>query len=446
MDGQVNASGTLLMVIILSMIVTSLPIIRRIVFELFYYLHIAFALTMIACAFYHSGMFVVILAICFWGSDLIIRKIIMTCRYPRKATLKRFTDTVVEIRIPKTKHFDYNSGQYMFIAIPELSIFQWHPISISSSPYMQHVTFHIRKRGNWTSALYDLAGKKDEITLLLEGPYGSSGVDLTSNRYKMALLFSGGIGVTPMQSICHQMMHEHESNKRSLTKLWFIWTTRDPEVMENMGVVRGQSDTMVSGTEHITNKPMLIYGERDSSESSVSCLGVDAIPQRMLLDMPISHTPDDELELELSLDDFLQDEDEDDDEIDDEDEDPKLDIEDQQGRSECKNSIQGDTTKESICDTEIDNTHLTEVLSLDLYLTAKEMKEAGISSLPFVKQGRPDMKKIFLTIREEAIKEGEKRVAICVSAPKRLVQICRMACTKYSNKKVRFDFHSEVFQ
>ncbi len=225
-EGQVNTSGTCLMLIILSMIITALPVVRRVVFEVFFYCHIAFAMAMVVCAFYHSGIFVVILASVLWGGDLMFRRIIMACRYPRTASIKRLTDTVIEISIKKTKNFDYNSGQYMFIAIPELSIFQWHPISISSSPYQNVVTFHIRKRGHWTSALYDLAGKKEEVTVYLEGPYGSLGVDLTSDRYKMAMFLSGGIGVTPMQSVCHQMLYENEWNERELKRIWFIWTAR----------------------------------------------------------------------------------------------------------------------------------------------------------------------------------------------------------------------------
>ena len=177
-----NTSGTLLLIVILSMIITALPVIRRTLFELFYYFHIAFAIAMIVCAFYHSGLFVVIIASALWGSDLFIRKVIMVSRYPRKANIKRLTDTVIELSFPKTENFDYNSGQYMFMAIPELSIFQWHPFSISSSPYQQYVTFHIRKVGSWTSALHDLADKKKEVTIWLEGPYGSVAVDLNTDR------------------------------------------------------------------------------------------------------------------------------------------------------------------------------------------------------------------------------------------------------------------------
>ena len=110
--GTVNTTGTLLLAIILSMVITASPYVRAKAFELFYYCHIIFAVTMMGCAFYHSGVLVPVLATTLWGFDLIIRKIFMArYRYPRKAVITQFTDTVVELRIPKIKGFDYNPGQ-----------------------------------------------------------------------------------------------------------------------------------------------------------------------------------------------------------------------------------------------------------------------------------------------------------------------------------------------
>lgn len=108
----VNMSGTLLLCIILSMIITTSPYIRRKTFEVFYYFHIIFAMTMMGCAFYHSGVLVPILASTLWGGDIIMRKLYMACfRYPRTAQISQLTDTVVELRIPKIAGFDYNPGQ-----------------------------------------------------------------------------------------------------------------------------------------------------------------------------------------------------------------------------------------------------------------------------------------------------------------------------------------------
>lgn len=111
-NDQVNMSGTLLLCIILSMILTASPYVRRKAFEVFYYFHIIFAMTMMGCAFYHSGVLVPIFASILWGGDLLFRKLYMArFRYPRKASILQLTDTVIEVRIPKTKGFDYNPGQ-----------------------------------------------------------------------------------------------------------------------------------------------------------------------------------------------------------------------------------------------------------------------------------------------------------------------------------------------
>jgi len=80
----------------------------------------------------------------------------------------------------------------------------------------------------------------------MEGPYGSLGVDLTSDRYSMVMLPSGRIAVTPMQSIVHQLMYEHEWGDRDIKKLWFIWTVRDPQVMSSMDITTNQSRSSIS--------------------------------------------------------------------------------------------------------------------------------------------------------------------------------------------------------
>mmetsp|Transcript_17499 Transcript_17499/g.24912 ORF Transcript_17499/g.24912 Transcript_17499/m.24912 type:complete len:910 (+) Transcript_17499:1233-3962(+) len=241
---SINISGTTIFLLILAIILTSLPVIRRKVFEVFYFLHILFVMGMVCCAYFHSGKFVVILASVSYGGDLLIRKVLMAyILYPRKAYLKQLTDTVLEISFPKMKNVDYNPGQYIYIAVPHLSFLEWHPFSISSSPHQDVVTLNIRVCGNWTKQLMKLSKTESFIDILFEGPYGSLGVDLISkDRYKMVFFLSGGIGVTPMQSLCHQLMYEHTEGQRELKRIWFLWTARDPLVLERMEVTRRSTE------------------------------------------------------------------------------------------------------------------------------------------------------------------------------------------------------------
>ncbi len=239
-DGRINIAGSCIFLLIFAMIITSIPIVRRRLFEFFQFLHVSFVLGMVCCAFFHSGSFVVILATISYGGDLLVRKVLMAYMlYPRKAYLRKLTESVLEISFPKTKSVNYNPGQYLVIAAPNISLLQWHPFSISSSPHQDIVTLNIRVCGNWTRELKKLAEEKDCIDILCEGPYGSLGVDLISkDRYKIVMFLSGGIGVTPMQSICHQLMYEHTMGKRELKRIWFLWTARDPDILENMEVSR----------------------------------------------------------------------------------------------------------------------------------------------------------------------------------------------------------------
>ena len=60
-DGKVKISGSVLFISIGVIMLTSIPVIRRKVFELFYFVHILLAGGMVACAFYHTGITVPIL-------------------------------------------------------------------------------------------------------------------------------------------------------------------------------------------------------------------------------------------------------------------------------------------------------------------------------------------------------------------------------------------------
>jgi hypothetical protein len=48
----------------------------------------------------------------------------------------------------------------MFLCVPELSLFEWHPFSISSGETDERLHMHIRVLGDWTRALYRLVAAK----------------------------------------------------------------------------------------------------------------------------------------------------------------------------------------------------------------------------------------------------------------------------------------------
>jgi predicted ferric reductase len=472
---QVNLGGTMLIVVMTLMMITAMPWIRHRIFEFFYYCHVVFAASMVGCAFFHTGKLVPILAASTWGLDLFIRKVQMACfRNPKTASIRIISDSVIELCFPKTEGFDYNPGQYVYVAVPELSIFEWHPFSLSSSPGQKIVTLHIRKAGGWTSALYALALKKSQINVLMEGPYGSVGVDLMSDRYKMVMLFSGGIGVTPMQAICNQLMYEQSTNQRELKKLAFIWVERDPVVMQEVDVVRRSSAGHFRKVvpEESTNHIIKRSGQQRSTSGvfvpaiDEDCHRPQGIASTILSLVPGSNVTDEQLAEQYPAEEFAD--------LDDDGSNDKsignfsllsrfpfrrtasqatlqavavADIDEEGDHADDldEESLVREAYKHTLStDGEPKVDENLNALELQVYLTGKH-DESKLAGLPFVHFRRPDVKKLFADMREDAISKGEPRVAVCACAPARLVQICRKACVKFSDGKVQFDFHEEVF-
>ena len=88
------------------------------------------------------------------------------------------------------------------------------------------------------------------------------------------------------------------------------------------------------------------------------------------------------------------------------------------------------------------NPALQDILDMQVYITSKQTNQ-DLSNLPFVYMGRPDIDQIFDNMRDEALKSGLNRVAVIVCAPARLAHVLQVACVKYSDAELQFDFHME---
>ena len=144
----------------------------------------------------------------------------------------------MELRILKPS-FKYTAGQWLFLQVPEISHFQWHPVciplpsplpplisfqfTITSAPEDPYVSVHIRQVGDWTNALGERLGCGPSVVaamsntaikgiripgyfvaldpsrplpqVRIDGPYGTPAEDVFDNE--AAVLIGGGIGVSP---------------------------------------------------------------------------------------------------------------------------------------------------------------------------------------------------------------------------------------------------------
>jgi predicted ferric reductase len=130
--------------------------IRRKAFELFYRFHWAGFLLLLAAALAH-GAYYIVAGAGLWFLDVLFRyfycrnslkernTVVLlpfrlrygyqaSCKHSRKATIEVLPADVVRVTIPTLGNFTYRPGQYIFLCVPEIGLFEWHPFSISSAP------------------------------------------------------------------------------------------------------------------------------------------------------------------------------------------------------------------------------------------------------------------------------------------------------------------------
>jgi hypothetical protein len=84
-------------------------------------------------------------------------------------------------------------------------------------------------------------GAVAEIDVLLDGPDGAPSVDVSGPRHTCFLLICGGIGVTPMLSICNELLYEHDVLGRPLARVRFVWATRNEALARTIGCPRARA-------------------------------------------------------------------------------------------------------------------------------------------------------------------------------------------------------------
>lgn len=108
------------------------------------------------------------------------------------------THDVKSFRFNRPESFDYKAGQYILVTIPVGEDMVRKPFTLSSSPTeKEHLEFTKKLTGHEYSNALDSMNTGD--LLKIDGPYGKMTFD---GEYGKIALLSGGIGITPMMSIC----------------------------------------------------------------------------------------------------------------------------------------------------------------------------------------------------------------------------------------------------
>lgn len=125
------------------------------------------------------------------------------------ATLEKLDEETVVITctIPNRRIWNYEAGQYVFLCVPQLSYFQWHPFTISTC-IDRKMQLHIKTDGDWTSKLRDLDLKHVSI----DGPFGAPAQRFYD--FDQTIIVGAGIGVTPFSGILTDLQTREDNRWR----------------------------------------------------------------------------------------------------------------------------------------------------------------------------------------------------------------------------------------
>uniref|UniRef100_A0A8C6PN90 NADPH oxidase 5 n=1 Tax=Nothobranchius furzeri TaxID=105023 RepID=A0A8C6PN90_NOTFU len=270
--GTASLTGVVLQLLVFLMVFCSSTFVRRSGhFEVFYWTHLSYIwvwiLLIIHCANFWKWFVVP-------GLVFLLEKIIgvavsrMGGLYIVEVNLLPSKVTHLVIRRPQVFHF--KPGDYIYINIPEIAKYEWHPFTISSAPEQSETLWlHVRSMGQWTNRLYEYFRQpesqmfrqkilssnlrkqgKDVLLRFLRnyGPYGTPTRQIFASEH--AVLIGAGIGITPFASILQSIMYRYHMRKHNcpscsyswcenikdndmkLRKVDFIWINRDQKSFE----------------------------------------------------------------------------------------------------------------------------------------------------------------------------------------------------------------------
>ncbi|KAK7922506.1 hypothetical protein WMY93_009408 [Mugilogobius chulae] len=155
-----------------------------------------------------------------------------TVRY-RKIVMR--PSKVLELQLVKNG-FKMEVGQYVFINCPSISQLEWHPFTMTSAPEEDFFSVHIRSAGDWTNKLINIMEQLPEGAqgpkLGVDGPFGTASEDVFD--YEVAMLVGAGIGVTPFASILKSIWYKFKQSDPKLRtrKIYFYWLCRETYAFE----------------------------------------------------------------------------------------------------------------------------------------------------------------------------------------------------------------------
>ncbi|XP_026878391.2 NADPH oxidase 1 [Electrophorus electricus] len=206
-------------------------------------------------------------------------------RYMQTVRYKKIVmhpSNVLELQLVKSG-FKMDAGQYVFLNCPAISQLEWHPFTLTSAPEEDFFTLHIRSAGDWTNQLIKMLENLPEGSqgpkMGVDGPFGTASEDVFD--YEVSMLVGAGIGVTPFASILKSIWYKFkDSNPKLRTrKIYFYWLCRETnafewfadllQVLEKEMEERGMRDFLtyklyLTGWDHTHAAHVMVHFDKDT--------------------------------------------------------------------------------------------------------------------------------------------------------------------------------------
>jgi predicted ferric reductase len=232
-------------------------------FNVFYFMHVLCFMPLIPLAFLHGAPIFGGFG-CVWILDILIRYVFTHKKLKVKA--EAVGPNVTKIFFPKT--FSYAPGQYCFLMVRNINMYEYHPFSMITSPNDQEIAFLVKNSGDWTKKLYEMASKQgagkeeDELLIGIEGPNGSLGLDIFQNAcHEVVMLVGGGIGITPLLSIWSHILHQPFHVMKKVIIVWCVRSAAEAEAIY-LATLQGLMQRAASRNEGNGNEYAVESGEK----------------------------------------------------------------------------------------------------------------------------------------------------------------------------------------
>lgn len=108
-------------------------------------------------------------------------------------------------------NWNYEAGQYVLVHIREISVFEWHPFTVSAC-HGNRLCLHIKaqEKGSWTRKLLMKAQTCTSLGVCLDGPFGAPAQQFYN--YDHSIVIGSGIGITPFSAILNHMQTSYNDD------------------------------------------------------------------------------------------------------------------------------------------------------------------------------------------------------------------------------------------